>query len=187
MTHPTLQDLLAPPLAAGGMRAHWSMEAIAETLLERFRQEEQTAVLAAGPDAGANEILSAEAEEALYAWGVMCYGQGRHADASALFGAARRRRPPTSRLSMALGAARLAQHDAAGASEAFAQVHRLNPEDAEVLFYWAEAECLRSRLTEARALLQEAVRLVQAHPAKWPNLMAWCDKLRLQAEGPTSV
>lgn len=182
MTHPALQDLLSPPLPAGRLPAQTGLEAMAETLLERFRQEDKAAPAVAGPVAGSADVLSAEAEDALYAWGVMCYSQGRYADAAALFGAALRRRSPSHRLSRARGAALLARQDAAGAADAFSQASRLEPTDAEVVFHWAQAEALQSHRAEARERVRAARGMAQAAASKWPALLSWCDELLVQLE-----
>lgn len=185
MTRLALQDLIAPPTAGESLPAHGALEDMAETLLERLRQEDRVAWAAAPEPAQATAtavMLSAQAEDALYAWGVMCYGQGRYVDASALFGAALRRRNPSHRLTRALGAARLARHDAAGAAEAFAQASRLDPVDAEVVFHWAQAEALQAHPAEARELIRIARSLAQATASKWPALPSWCDELMMRLE-----
>jgi len=176
MTGPALHELLAPPTAAEGLPAQRGLEAMAEALLERFRQEDRV-TRAAGLATVAAQDLPAQAEEALYAWGVLCYGQGRYDEASALFGAALRRRTPSARLVKALGAARLALHDAVGAAEAFARAAQLDPADAELHFHWAQAEKLQSRRDEARRLLGTARALAPTHASRWPDLLSWCDEL----------
>lgn len=178
MTRPTLEDLTAPPSASVGASSRQGIDAIADALLERFRHEEQAA------PAVDSAALTAEAEDALYAWGVVCYEQGRYVDAAALFGALKRRCPPSLRLWKALGATHLARGEHAGASRAFAQASRLDPADAEIVFHLAQAEYLRSRPAEARRLLQTARSMAQAAAGKWANVPAWCDELLPRMEHP---
>jgi predicted Zn-dependent protease len=181
MTAQFLQDLLAPPDAAAGQFVSVGVDRLAELILQRFRAEERSP-----PAPGAAAALTAEAEEAAYAWGVVCYEQGRYADAAALFGAVQRRGPPVPRLSKALGAVRLAQADAAGAATAYAQAARLDPSDAESTFHQAQVEVLRHRLTDAHRLLAQARQQAQASPAKWPGLLSWCDELQGRLDLPPS-
>lgn len=181
MTHPALQELLAPPLAAESRSPHRGLEDMAEALLQRFRQEAQADPVAF-PSTGAVDAVTPEAEDALYAWGVTCYSQQQYADASALFAAARRRGATSWRLDRALGAALLAQRDAGGAAEAFARASQRDPADAEVVFHWAQAEAMRSHWAKARELVRAARSLAQSTGSQWPALLSWCDELTMHLE-----
>lgn len=180
MTRPALQELLSPPPAVESRPVHQGLDDMADSLLRRFRAEEQGAP--AATTASALDGLSQEAEDALYAWGVMCYAQRQYTDASALFGAAQRRRAISWRLSRALGVARLASRDVAGALEALAVAARLDPADAELMFCRAQAEALRARRAEAMTLLQAARTLALSTPERWPELPGWCDDLAAHLE-----
>jgi predicted Zn-dependent protease len=180
-----LRELLAPPGAHGGTPLDLDAESRAEALLQRFRREEVGVPAATGlPQPCVLEALTAEAEDGLYAWGVLCYEQARHEDASALFHALLRRRHRSVRLLKAIGAVRLAQGRPADAAEAFRQAGELLPADAEVFFHQAQAEGLQSHLQAALELLGKARRLTEAAPGKWPRLRAWCDALQAQLEAP---
>ncbi len=176
-------DVLAPPAGVGLPAPGRAVDALADELLERLRGELVDPV-AAVP---AQPALPQEVEDALYAWGVSCHEIGRHADASALFGALCRRQPPSLRLLKAAGASHLARADYARSAQAYAQAHTLAAADAEVLFFWAQAECLLGQGAAAAARLRQAVGLAQAFPHKWPGLQAWCDELLAQLEAAASL
>lgn len=185
MNATSLQELLAPPGAHGGTPLDQGAEQRAQALLQRFLREEAGVPHAAGsPQPWVLEALTAEAEDGLYAWGVLCYEQARYEDASALFHAAHRRRPPSARLLKAIGAVRLAQRRSADAAEAFRQASELVPADAEALFHRAQAEGLQSHPHVALELLGRAQRLTDEAPGKWPGLRAWCKALQARLESP---
>jgi len=183
MTAPQMSaDVLAPPCA--GVSAHGqAIDALAGELLAQLRREQQ----APEGSASAQPPLPQEVEDALYAWGVGCHEAGRHADASALFGALCRRQPPSLRLFKAAGASHLAGADPTRSAQAYAQAHALATADAEVLFFWAQAEALLGRAASAAARARQAAGLSQAYPHKWPGLQAWCDELLVQLETASSM
>ena len=121
---PLATDVLSPP-AAGGSAQVQAADALAGELLEQFRLEQlETDLAAASPRPQApwppRPPLPQEVEDALYAWGVSCHEAGRHADASALFGALCRRQPASVRLLKAAGASHLACGDPARSAQAYA-------------------------------------------------------------------
>lgn len=180
-------DVLSPP-AAGGSASVQAADALAGQLLEQFRLEQLEAELGASPRPQPPlPPLPQEVEDALYAWGVGCHEAGRHADASALFGALCRRQPLSLRLLKAAGASYLAGADPARSAQAYAQAHALATADAEVLFFWAQAEALLGRAASAAARARQAAGLTQAFPHKWPGLQAWCEQLLVQLETASSM
>lgn len=184
---PQATDVLSPP-AAGGSAPVQVADALAGALLEQFRREQLETDLVASSlrPQPPQPPLPQEVEDALYAWGVSCHEAGRHADASALFGALCRRQPASVRLLKAAGASHLARSDPARSAQAYAQAHALARADAEVLYFWAQAEALMGQGAAAAALARQAADLAQAFPHKWPGLEAWCLELLAQLEAPAS-
>jgi predicted Zn-dependent protease len=187
---PLVTDVLSPP-AAGGSAQVQAADALAGELLEQFHLEQlETDLAAASPRPQApqppRQPLPQEVEDALYAWGVSCHEAGRHADASALFGALCRRQPASVRLLKAAGASHLACADPARSAQAYAQAHALARTDAEILYFWAQAEGLMGQ-SAAATLARQAAGLARAFPHKWPGLLAWCDELLAQLEPAPSV
>ena len=185
---PLATDVLSPP-AAGGSAPVQAADALASELLEQFRLEQLVTEVATTPSQSQppRPPLPQEVEDALYAWGVSCHEAGRHADASALFGALCRRQPPSVRLLKAAGASHLACADPARSAQAYAQAHALARADAEILYFWAQAEALRGQPAVAVPLVRQAAGLAQAFAHKWPGLQAWCDELLPQLEASTSI
>jgi hypothetical protein len=188
---PLVTDVLSPP-AAGGSASVQAADVLAGELLEQFHLEQlETDLAAASPRPQApqppRQPLPQEVEDALYAWGVSCHEAGRHADASALFGALCRRQPPSVRLLKAAGASHLACADPARSAQAYAQAHALARADAEILYFWAQAEGLMGQGAAAAGLARQAAGLAKAFPHKWPGLLAWCDELLARLEPAPSV
>ena len=185
---PLATDVLSPP-AAGGSAPLQAADALAGELLEQFRLEQLETDLAATPaqPRPPQPPLPQEVEDALYAWGVSCHEAGRHADASALFGALCRRQPASVRLLKAAGASHLACADPARSAQAYAQAHALARTDAEILYFWAQAQGLMGQGAAAAALARQAAGLAQAFPHKWPGLLAWCDELLARLEPALSA
>jgi len=188
---PLATDVLSPP-AAGSSAQVQAADALAGELLEQFRLEQlETDLAAASPRPQApwppRPPLPQEVEDALYAWGVSCHEAGRHADASALFGALCRRQPASVRLLKAAGASHVACADPARSAQAYAQAHALARADAEILYFWAQAEGLMGQGAAAAVLARQAAGLAKAFPHKWPGLLAWCDELLAQIESAPSV
>jgi hypothetical protein len=179
---PWHDDGLAVP-RAGSSDSGLAIDALAAALLAQLRHEQQASEgsLSAGPP------LPQEVEDALYAWGVSCHEAGCHADASALFGALCRRQPPSLRLFKAAGASHLAGADPARSAQAYAQAHELATADAEVLFFWAQAEGLLGQAATAVRRARQAAGLARAFPHKWPGLQSWCDELLVQLEAKLSI
>jgi tetratricopeptide (TPR) repeat protein len=173
----TLDELLAPPQASDRSLSQTGVDAMADALLERLRAEDRVQA----PERIA-EPLTTQAEDAIHAWGVLCYEQGRYEDAAALFGAVRRRCPASIRQCMALGATHLARGDAIQAAREFAMAHQLDPCRADAVFQWAQSEYLSGRGSEASRLLCVARKLAQEAAWKWPDLPAWCDDLLMRIE-----
>jgi predicted Zn-dependent protease len=188
---PLAADMLTPP-TAGGPGQVQSSDALAGELLEQFRLEQlESDMAAASPRPQVprppRPPLPQEVEDALYAWGVSCHEAGRHADASALFGALCRRQPPSVRLLKAVGASHLARSDHVRSAQAYAQAHALARADAEILYFWAQAEGLMGQGAAAAALARQAAGLAKAFPHKWPGLLAWCEELLAQLEPAPSI
>jgi hypothetical protein len=91
------------------------------------------------------------------------------------------------RLLKAAGASHLACGDPARSAQAYAQAHALARADADILYFWAQAEGLMGQGAAAAALARQAAGLVKAFPHKWPGLLAWCDELMAQIESAPSV
>lgn len=179
---PPCADALAPP-RAGPSAPGQAIDTLADALLAQLRREQ----LLPEESVGVQPPLPQEVEDALYAWGVGCHEAGRHADASALFGALCRRQPLSLRLLKAAGASHLAGADPARSAQAYAKAHALATADAEVLFFWAQAEALLGRAASAAARARQAAGLTQAYPHKWPGLQAWCEELLVQLETASSM
>lgn len=182
---PLAADALSPP-GEGGSAQDQSADALAGDLLEQFRLEQLAAEACALPAQPRlpQPTLAQEVEDALYAWGVSCHEAGRHADASALFGALCRRQPASVRLFKAAGASHLARADPARSAQAYALAHALDRSDAEILYFWAQAKALMAQSAAAAALARQAAGLAQAFPHKWPGLQAWCDELLARLDPP---
>lgn len=188
---PLATDVLGPP-AAGGSAPMQAADALAGELLEQFRLEQLETELAASsprpqPPRPPRPPLPQEVEDALYAWGVSCHEAGRHTDASALFGALCRRQPASVRLLKAAGASHLARAEPARSAQAYALAHALARTDAEILYFWAQAQGLMGQGATASALARQASGLAKAFPHKWPGLLVWCDELLVQLESVPSV
>lgn len=171
---------MTPAAEAVAGSLEW-IEMLAGNLLQRLRLEAES-----GPTCPLPVSLDKETADALYAWAVVCYEQGQYGDAATLFGALARRMAPSPRLWRALGACHLACGEPARAAAAFQALNRLDLADADVIFFWAEAEYLQLHCDQAEGLLRRAQALAQARPEAWPGLMGWCDELLIQMKTPPS-
>lgn len=182
-----IQDLLAPnqadtePLTS--LADHdWGADA-----LQKLREN-------AGPLLGSNliEPLPGHVADALLAWAVCSYERGAYEDAKVLLAALPHgQETPSLPLLKAQAANAMALGDYRASAMHYAQACTLTQGDAELFFYWAQAEYLQGRCDHALTLLEDAVGLLGANAEVGGGLHSRCQglllKINTQSDGFNDV
>jgi thioredoxin-like negative regulator of GroEL len=162
-----IQDLLAPNQADHD----WGADA-----LQKLREN------TASPFASNfHEPLPGHVADALLAWAVCSYECGAYEDAKVLLAAlSHGQETPSLRLLKSQAANTMALGDYRASAMHYSQACTLTQGDAELLFYWAQAEYLQGRCDHALTLLEDAGGLLGANAVVGGWLHSRCQKLLLK-------
>jgi len=123
----------------------------------------------------ANQAVTPEYADALYAWAVVACETARWSDLRLALDHLATFEADSSRVLRARLAWETATGDFRAAAATARQLTDRTPDDAELVFLWGQALLGTGSVAEARDLIHLARRVASSDLARWSHVVDWCD------------